>query len=465
MDVEDDKDKPPLHVFFDIEAMQDTGRHIPNLLIAETEHDHRPVRFKGEHCVGDFLEWLDTLTEKDTRPVTLIAHNFQGYDGYFTVDEYHKQHRIVEQLRNGAKLLQVTFDRIRFIDSLSFFQMPLSAFPKTFGLTELKKGHFPHLFNVPDNHEYVGPIPAKHFYMPESMSVSGRAEFEKWYAEQVEKNVEFGFQKELIEYCESDVQLLKQGCLTFKRLFEQEVKFNPWNHITIASACNRDLRQNRMAPDTIASEPVHGWRIRSNHSKVALEWLHWMESLDNHCLERSGIRIQHAGNQGECRIPNSRYTVDGYVAHTNTVYEFQGCFWHGCPACYPSHGESHRRLEDRSPEDVYRCTQKKLQFLNDKGYNVIEIWECKWHQLKNEREDVSAFVNSLDFIDPLEPRDAFCGGRTNAVKLYHLADVDSDEQIKYYDFTSLYSWVNKNGKYPADHPEIITWPMLTVMSK
>ena len=90
MDVEDDEDKPPLHVFFDIEAMQDTGRHIPNLLIAETEHDHRPVRFKGEHCVRDFLEWLDTLTEKDTRPVTVIAHDFQGYDGYFTVDEYHK---------------------------------------------------------------------------------------------------------------------------------------------------------------------------------------------------------------------------------------------------------------------------------------------------------------------------------------------------------------------------------------
>ena len=136
--------------------------------------------------------------------------------------------------------------------------MPLSAFPKTFGLIELKKGHFPHLFNVPDNQEYVGPIPAKHFYMPESMSVSGRAEFEKWYAEQVEKNVELDFQKELIEYCESDVQLLKQECLTFKRLFEQEAKFNPWNHITIASACNRDLRQNRVAPDTIASEPVHG---------------------------------------------------------------------------------------------------------------------------------------------------------------------------------------------------------------
>ena len=470
MDVEDDEDKQPLLVFFDIEAMQDTGRHIPNLLIAETEHDSRPVRFKGEHCIRDFLEWLDTLTEEDTRPVTVIAHNFQGYDGYFIVDEYHKQYRIVEQLRNGAKLLQVTFDHIRFIDSLSFFQMPLSTFPKTFGLTELKKGHFPHLFNTPANQEYVGFIPAKHFYMPESMSVPGRAEFEKWYAEQVEKNVEFDFQKELIEYCESDVQLVKQGFLAFKRLFKQEAKFNPWNHITIASACNQDLRQNRMVPDTTASEPIHGWRLKSHHSKVALEWRHWMdhclrESLDHQAIEPVGFRIRHAGNQGEYRIPNSRYTVDGYDVHTNTIYEFQGCFWHGCPACYPNRGESHRRLEDRSPKDVYQCTQKKLHFLRHKGYNVVEIWECQWHHLKKEREDVSEFVDSLEFIDPLELRDAFCGGRTNAVKLYHLIDVDSDEKMKYYDFTSLYPWVNKNGRYPVGHPEIILQPNTTDISE
>ena len=28
-------EKPPLHVFFDVEAMQDTGRHVPNLVVAE----------------------------------------------------------------------------------------------------------------------------------------------------------------------------------------------------------------------------------------------------------------------------------------------------------------------------------------------------------------------------------------------------------------------------------------------
>ena len=59
-----------------------------------------------------------------------VGHNFQGYDGYFIIHQYYGDNRIVQQLRNGCKLLEVKHDYIRFIDSMSFFQMPLSAFPK-----------------------------------------------------------------------------------------------------------------------------------------------------------------------------------------------------------------------------------------------------------------------------------------------------------------------------------------------
>ena len=54
---DEEKNKvPPLHLFFDVEAMQPQERHVPNLIEAETEDDDRPVRFKGEHCVRDFIE-------------------------------------------------------------------------------------------------------------------------------------------------------------------------------------------------------------------------------------------------------------------------------------------------------------------------------------------------------------------------------------------------------------------------
>ena len=78
---------------------------------------------------------------------------------------------------------------------------------------------------------------------------------------------------------------------------------------------------------------------------------------------------------------------------------------------------------------------------------------------------MSEFVDSLEFIDPLEPRDAFCGGRTNAVQLYHLIDADSDEKMKYYDFTSLYPWVYKIERYPVGKPEIISQPNTTDISE
>ena len=73
-----DDGMPPLHVFFDIEAMQPHEQHIANLIVAETEDDDGPVRFPGEYCTRDFLEWLDTLTLNDTRQVNVLAHNFQG---------------------------------------------------------------------------------------------------------------------------------------------------------------------------------------------------------------------------------------------------------------------------------------------------------------------------------------------------------------------------------------------------
>ena len=180
--------------------------------------------------------------EEDSREVKVLTHNFQGYDSYFVVEKYHRQHCIVQQLRNGAKLLWVTFDRITFIDSHSFFQMPLSAFAKTFGLTELKKGYFPHLFNTLSNQSYVGRIPDTSYFMPDVMSVSARRDFEVWHTRQRVASVIYDFQKELTEYCESDVKLLKQGCLSFKSVFEPLARFNPFSHITTTSACNRDLR-------------------------------------------------------------------------------------------------------------------------------------------------------------------------------------------------------------------------------
>jgi hypothetical protein len=50
-------------------------------------------------------------------------------------------------------------------------------------------------------------------------------------------------------------------------------------------------------------------------------------------------------------------------------------------------------------------------------------------------------------INPIDFREAFSGGRTNAVSLYR--DLEHfKEEGHYKDFTSLYPWVNFTCEYP-----------------
>jgi len=41
----EDKELPPLHVLFGIEAMQPPKQHVANLIVGETEDDPRPICF------------------------------------------------------------------------------------------------------------------------------------------------------------------------------------------------------------------------------------------------------------------------------------------------------------------------------------------------------------------------------------------------------------------------------------
>lgn len=50
-------------------------------------------------------------------------------------------------------------------------------------------------------------------------------------------------------------------------------------------------------------------------------------------------------------------------------------------------------------------------------------------------------------------RDALYRGRTNTICLYYKPQ--PTEQIHYYDFTSLYPFVNKTKQYPVGHPIIV----------
>jgi len=108
---------------------------------------------------------------------------------------------------------------VRVIDTLNFLPMALAKFPKTFGIKELKKGHFPHFFNSLANWDYNGPLPDVEYYGADSMKEDDRASFLSWYQLESAAGKTFNLQSELVQYCESDVNIPAKGALKFRDIF------------------------------------------------------------------------------------------------------------------------------------------------------------------------------------------------------------------------------------------------------
>jgi G:T-mismatch repair DNA endonuclease (very short patch repair protein) len=84
---------------------------------------------------------------------------------------------------------------------------------------------------------------------------------------------------------------------------------------------------------------------------------------------RDDISIRHHVEQ---RV--GKYLVDGFNAETNTVWEVQGCLWHGYGRCFAR--DTVNPVNHLSMHDLRQRTLEKIQFLKDAGYNVVEIWTC-----------------------------------------------------------------------------------------
>ena len=459
------------YIFFDFECMQDTGIHIPNFVHATWEcsdcmdsgntvqHcercgpcDNRHVTFEGPNTVIEFSKWLFSPENHES---IAIAHNAKAYDSYFLLNHLVSIGITPQVILNGGKIISLkTLDpKIEVKDSLNFFQMSLSKLPKTFGLKELKKGYFPHFFNKPENTNYIGPLPDKKWYGPDAMMKPALEEFEAWHDKLSGEGYVFDMRQELRDYCRSDVHILYESCKMFRANFKQ-ISATPTNpkgidpflcSLTLPSACNLLFRTNYLKPYTIALIPQDGY-LNSKHQSIrAGEWLHW-ESLV------SGMDIQHAYNGGERKV-HGRF-VDGYCEKDGVkrVWEFMGCFYHGCPDCFDPE-EVNPKLKKKMGV-LFNESMHRVHMLKVAGYTVHVIWGHEWNLTRKEPE-VYERIKHLEntYRHPLNPRDSFYGGRTDGCALFY--EVKPGEKIRYLDFTSLYPYINKFGRYPIGHPKII----------
>ena len=306
-------------LFFYLECKQEHGVHEANFCIVHDEAGREKL-FEGNDTVKKFCEWLLT---KEHQGCIVVAHNFQGYDGYFIQNYLNKNAIKYEVILRGAKILSMTIPmfNIKFIDSLNFIPMSLSQFPKTFGKTELCKGYFPHLFNKEENQNYIGPIPDVSEYSPNTMKPEAREVFLAWHKEQVESNYEFNFREEIEKYCRSDVAILRECCMEFREMLRDKTNgIDPFEKcLTIASYCHEVYRTNFLKKDSIAVFQ-HDRQLKMKQSNMAVKWLSYE-------MASKSIHIQHVRNGGEKRV--GKYSLDGYCEENHTAYEFQGCFWHG----------------------------------------------------------------------------------------------------------------------------------------
>ena len=454
-----------MFIFYDFECQQDSGTHVPNFCVAHrvceecicqpidypcTQCDSlqggKETIFRGKNTLAHFCTWLFNPMHKG---FTCIAHNFKAYDGQFILRHLTETGTVApDVVMNGNNILLLKMNDLRLIDSYNYIQSPLSKFPSTFQLQEMAKGFFPHWANTDTFQNYVGPYLNLDFYKPNGMSVALREEFYQWYNDKKQNGNVFNFQYEMEKYCRSDVDILRRGCGKFRELFLEHGSVDPFTEATtIAQACNLVWRKKFMPQQTIGLIPAQGY---VNQRKFSIKGIRWLQSI----AVSKNIHIQHALNGGEYQIGS--FSVDGFDRSSNTVFEFFGCLYHGCQSCYKNR-QYKNPFSLKTMADLYNETQNRLAAIQSLKYTVVTEWE---HDYDKRYKQDPEFKTKVDQFcpnqDPLKPRDALFGGRTNAMKLLHEIDERTDEEIKYIDVCSLYPFVCKYKTFPTGHPDILT---------
>ena len=254
-------------------------------------------------------------------------------------------------------------------------------------------------------------------------------------------NVVWNFQDEIQKYCRADTELLGKSVLKFRKMFKDKLDIDPWRYITLASLCMNIFRGCFLPEKTIvANEP------NKPVSRTCKEWLTYLNDKD--LEEESPIHVD------KCKLcftdeqlhkdkldnnttiyykqPKHIFVPDAIDKKRKVIKEFNGCHWHGCPKCNPDCVEKYNR------------TMERKNLLELQGYKVESIWGCEWDELKKTLPN-KAEIETAARQQNIKPRQALCGGRTEAFKSH--VKCNEHQKIFYLDVVSLYPTVNALDDY------------------
>ena len=138
--------------------------------------------------------------------------------------------------------------------------------------------------------------------------------------------------------------------------------------------------------------------------------------------EKDCCKIKHVRNGRELRLPElPDFSVDGYCTETKTVYEFLGCFYHGC-YCQPF-----RDLETKNEDTLaerYDSTTSRIAQITRAGYQVKMLWECEFDASKIVEQKPELITHPIVILK----LEMHCmEGRTEALRLHH--KIEENEQF------------------------------------
>ena len=118
------------------------------------------------------------------------------------------------------------------------------------------------------------------------------------------------------------------------------------------------------------------------HTKFSYAACQWIEKQS----ELTGKHIHHAlcGHGGEFCVEVEdeerdwveEIPVDGYEPESNTIFQYYGCKWHGCPC---------RKERNSLDEERYSNTIDLEKKMKEQEFNLISVWECEKPELKKMR--------------------------------------------------------------------------------
>ena len=99
-------------------------------------------------------------------------------------------------------------------------------------------------------------------------------------------------------------------------------------------------------------------------------WIDYLMKIEN-------IKILHKLKNSK-EICFGNYLVDGYCVNNKTVYEFNGCYFHGCPHNCFIIKKIKNQYWLKQLEEVQKKDEIKRKYLEGEGFTVVSIQECEF---------------------------------------------------------------------------------------